>query len=115
MLHAVAYRLMHALRTAAALVAPALGRLLMDTLRLRLLEVAAQVTSSVRRILVRLPRTFPLARRVQRDHAPALRHVASAVFDNLVSCSPDPGTERSVSKRRQRSLPTRPMVCCVIS
>lgn len=60
-LHAVAYRLMHALRTTAALVEPALGRLQMDTLRLRLLKVAAQVTSSVRRILVRLPRAFPLA------------------------------------------------------
>lgn len=61
MLHAVAYRLMHALRTAAARVEPALGRLQMDTLRLRLLKVAAQVTSSVRRILVQLPRAFPLA------------------------------------------------------
>ena len=40
MLHAVAYRLMHALRNVAALAAPALGRLQMDTLRLRLLEVA---------------------------------------------------------------------------
>jgi hypothetical protein len=61
MLHAVAYRLMHALRNAAALVEPALGRLQMDTLRLRLLKVAAQVSSSVRRTLVRLPRAFPLA------------------------------------------------------
>ncbi len=61
MLHAVAYRLMHALRTTAARVEPALGRLQMDTLRLRLLKVAAQVTSSARRILVQLPRAFPLA------------------------------------------------------
>lgn len=60
-LHAVAYRLMHALRAAAAVVAPALGKLQMDTLRLRLLKVAAYVTSSVRRILIRLPRGFPLA------------------------------------------------------
>ena len=52
---------MHALRKTAAFVEPALGRLQMDTLRLRLLEVAAQITSSVRRILVRLPRAFPLA------------------------------------------------------
>jgi hypothetical protein len=60
-LHAVAYRLLHALRNAAASVAPPLGRLQLDTLRLRLLEVAAHVTSSVRRVLVRLPRAFPLA------------------------------------------------------
>jgi hypothetical protein len=33
----------------------------MDTLRLRLLKVAAHVTHSVRRILVRLPRAFPFA------------------------------------------------------
>lgn len=33
----------------------------MDTLRLRLLKVAAYVSSSVRRVLVRLPTTFPLA------------------------------------------------------
>ena len=60
-LHAVVYRLMHALRTTAAVVAPALGRLQMDTLRLRLLKVAALVVRSVRRILVRLPQVFPLA------------------------------------------------------
>ncbi len=60
-LHAVAYRLMHALRTAAAVVEPALGNLQMDTLRLRLLKVAALVTSSVRRLLVRMPRAFALA------------------------------------------------------
>jgi len=33
----------------------------MDTLRLRLLKVDALVVSSVRRALVRLPRSFPLA------------------------------------------------------
>ena len=33
----------------------------MDTLRLRLLKVAANVSSSVRRVLVRLPTAFPLA------------------------------------------------------
>lgn len=60
-LHAVAYRLMHALRTTAAAVVPALGRLQMDTLRLRLLKVAALVVRSVRRVLVRLPQVFPLA------------------------------------------------------
>ena len=71
LLHAIAYRLMHALRATVARVAPAveyvatdhvrLATAQMDTLRLRLLKVAAHVTSSVRRVLVRLPRAFPLA------------------------------------------------------
>jgi len=70
-LHAVAYRLMHALRATVACVAPEvtyvstdrvrLATAQMDTLRLRLLKVAAHVTSSVRRVLIRLPRAFPLA------------------------------------------------------
>jgi Transposase DDE domain group 1 len=71
LLHAIAYRLMHALRATVARVAPAveyvstehvrLATAQMDTLRLRLLKVAAHVTASVRRVLVRLPRAFPLA------------------------------------------------------
>lgn len=71
LLHAVAYRLMHALRVTVARVAPIvappggpdlrLATAQMDTLRLRLLKVAVQVVSSVRRVLVRLPRSFPLA------------------------------------------------------
>ncbi|HEU4995425.1 MAG TPA: IS1380 family transposase [Gemmatimonadaceae bacterium] len=65
-LHAVAYRLMHALRRAAATVVPELGRLQMDTLRARLLKVAALAAQSARRILVRLPRVFPLANAFQR-------------------------------------------------
>ena len=60
-LHALAYRLMHALRTVAGTVEPALRRVQMDTLRLRLLKVAAVVVSSVRRVVVRLPRAFPFA------------------------------------------------------
>jgi hypothetical protein len=60
-LHALAYRLMFALRNAAATVEPALRSLQMDTLRLRLLKVAAIVVTSVRRVVVRLPRAFPLA------------------------------------------------------
>ena len=60
-LHALAYRLMHALRITAGAVEPALRRVQMDTLRLRLLKVAAVVVSSVRRVVVRLPRAFPLA------------------------------------------------------
>lgn len=70
-LHAVAYRLMLALRQQAAEVAAPtmhvstdklrLGVAQMDTLRNRLLKVAAEVTRSVRRVLIRLPRSFPLA------------------------------------------------------
>jgi hypothetical protein len=59
--HAAAYVLMHALRTAVAPHAPVLGRAQFDTLRLRLLKVAALVTQSARRLLVRLPQAFPLA------------------------------------------------------
>jgi len=61
LLHAAAYRLMRAVRAAAAVVVPELGRVQFDTLRLRLLKVAAHVTQSVRRILIRLPRAFPFA------------------------------------------------------
>lgn len=61
LLHAAAYRLMHALRTLAGEVSAELARLQFDTLRLKLLKVAATVSQSVRRILVRLPRAFPLA------------------------------------------------------
>ena len=71
LLHAIAYRLMHALRATVARVAPdavyvesgcvRLATAQMDTLRLRLLKVAAYVSSSVRRVLVRLPTAFPLA------------------------------------------------------
>ncbi len=60
-LHALAYRLMHALRqeccTQFATVC-----FQMDTLRLRLLKVAALVVESVRRVSVRLPSAFPFAR-----------------------------------------------------
>lgn len=61
LLHAAAYVLLHALRTALAPHAPTLAAVQMDTLRLRLLKVAAHVTQSSRRVLVRLPRAFPLA------------------------------------------------------
>ena len=59
--HAAAYDLMHALRTHAGEVSPALATVQMDTLRLKLLKVAAAVKQSARRISVRLPRAFPLA------------------------------------------------------
>ena len=55
------YRLMHALRATAGTIEPTLRRVQMDTLRLRLLKVAALVVTSVRRVVVRLPRAFPLA------------------------------------------------------
>ncbi len=59
LLHAAAYRLMHALRVRLAPLSQKLGRAQFDTLRLRLLRVAAEVTQSTRRILVRLPKAFP--------------------------------------------------------
>ncbi len=59
LLHAVAYRLMHALRERVAPLSQQLGRAQFDTLRLRLLRVAAQVSQTTRRILVRLPEAFP--------------------------------------------------------
>ena len=60
--HAAAYVLFHALRTQVAPLAPQLGRAQFDTLRLQLLKVAAIVSQSTRRVLVRLPFAFPLAR-----------------------------------------------------
>jgi Transposase DDE domain group 1 len=59
--HAAAYGLVHALRTQVAPLAPQLGRAQLDTLRLQLLKVAALVSQSTRRLLVRLPAAFPLA------------------------------------------------------
>lgn len=61
LLHSAAYVLMHALRTHLAPHAPRLATAQFDTLRLRLLKVAAVVSQSARRILVRLPQTFPFA------------------------------------------------------
>jgi hypothetical protein len=52
---------MHSLRVEAGKQSPSLATVQMDTLRLRLLKVAATVQKSARRILVRLPRAFPLA------------------------------------------------------
>ena len=60
--HAAAYVLCHALRTHVAPLAPQLGRAQFDTLRLQLLKVAAIVSQSTRRLLVRLPFAFPWAR-----------------------------------------------------
>jgi hypothetical protein len=60
--HAAAYVLVHVLRTQVAPLAPQLGRAQFDTLRLHLLKVAAIVSQSARRVLVRLPAAFPLAR-----------------------------------------------------
>ena len=59
--HAAAYVLVHALRTHVASLAPQLGRAQFDTLRLQLLKVAALVSQSTRRMLVRLPSASPLA------------------------------------------------------
>jgi hypothetical protein len=69
--HALAYGLLHALRTAVAPLAPRLGRAQFDTLRLQLLKVAALVAHSTRRLLVRLPQAFPLAQ--------VFRHLATTL------------------------------------
>lgn len=61
LLHATAYRLMHALRERIQPLSFELGKSQFDTLRLKILRVAAQVTQTTRRILVRLPRAFPEA------------------------------------------------------
>jgi hypothetical protein len=61
LLHAVAYRLLHALRHRLGTLGSSLARCQFDTLRLRLLKVAATVERSTRRITVRLPHSFPLA------------------------------------------------------
>ena len=58
LLHTAAYRLLHALRQQIATESAVLGRAQFDTLRLRLLKVAAWVTQSARRILIRLPKAF---------------------------------------------------------
>jgi hypothetical protein len=69
--HAAAYVLFHALRVQVTPLAPRLGRAQFDTLRLQLLKVAAIVSHSTRRLLVRLPSAFPLAR-VFQPLAPTL-------------------------------------------
>jgi hypothetical protein len=61
MLHAAAYRLMHAVREAAKTIDAALGAMQFDTLRLRLLKVATTVKESARRIVFAMPTSFPFA------------------------------------------------------
>jgi hypothetical protein len=77
--HAAAYVLCHALRTALAPLAPLLGRAQFDTLRLQLLKVAAIVSQSARRLLVRLPAAFPWAR--------VFRRLALTLAEELVPSS----------------------------
>ncbi len=60
-LHAIAYRLLDALRRVVLHVAPGVGRRQFDTLRLLLLKVAALVGQSVRRFTFQLPSAFPMA------------------------------------------------------
>lgn len=57
-LHALAYRLLDDLRRLIAVFVPAMARAQFDTVRLRLLKVAAMVDQSVRRIVIRLPSCF---------------------------------------------------------
>jgi hypothetical protein len=61
LLYSAAYRLMHAVRQAAKDVGSELGAMQLDTLRLRLLKVAVNVTESARRIVLRMPSAFPFA------------------------------------------------------
>jgi hypothetical protein len=61
LLHASAYRLMHALRRKLVRLDPELAVAQLDTLRLRLIKVAAYITESARRFLVRLPASCPYA------------------------------------------------------
>ena len=61
LLHAAAYRLMQALRRQTQSASPQLGKAQFDTLRLRLLKVAALVRQSTRRILIQLPTAYPQA------------------------------------------------------
>ncbi len=66
LLHGWAYRIMIRLRERAKKCNLEVGRLQFDTLRLRLLKVAAQTLESVRRIKVVLPSVFPLAAAFQQ-------------------------------------------------
>lgn len=59
LLHGIAYRLLHELRRRLGLLGHSFARLQFDTLRLRLLKVAAWVKRSTRRIWIRLPHCFP--------------------------------------------------------
>ena len=61
LLHAAAYRLMHAVREAAKTIDATLGSMQFDTLRLRLLKVATTVKQSARRIVFAMPHSFPFA------------------------------------------------------
>src|SRR5260370_38624265 len=61
LLHAVAYRLLDALRRVVVRVVPSFGRRQLDTLRLLLLKDAALVGQSVRRVTLQLPAAFPMA------------------------------------------------------
>lgn len=60
-LHALAYRLLDELRRHVAVFVPQMMRAQFNTIRLRLLKVAALVDLSVRRIVIRLPSCFGLA------------------------------------------------------
>ena len=73
LLHAFAYRLLDALRDQLVPLAPALAKGQFDTVRLRLLKVAAHVRQSARRICVTLPRSFPARVRLPRTRRTTCR------------------------------------------
>lgn len=89
LLHAFAYRLMDELRRVVADVSPEQGRVQMDTLRERVVKVTAVVRQSVRRVVVSLPKTYPLGEvwsavacrlgAVGREVTAAMRGVATPV------------------------------------
>ncbi len=111
--HATAYVLFHALRTQVVPLAPQLGRAQFDTLRLQLLKVAALVSQSTRRVLVRLPFAFPLARLFRQSRAGprgaprlVLRVIWAPPHREMVLFSPSPWASagRSSSEFHSSSL-----------
>ena len=101
LLHALPHRLFTAVRDhVAALVAP-FAPIQMDTLRLRVLKVAAYVRQSVRPIVVHFPRAFGLAPLFRRllDRAPSWR--LARTFAPTSSCQ-RPSTSSGMRPRRTR-------------
>ncbi len=95
LVHALAYRLMHALRDRVQPMNQ--PQMQFDTLRIRLLKVAAIITQSARRIWVRLPESFP-AREMFLGAAAWITSLAPA----LRSSSPRRRPPWSPSLRRGR-------------
>lgn len=95
-LHAFAYRLMDALRQTIAPAAPKLARAQFDTIRLKLLKVAAVVRTSVRRVTVSLPKAFPLG----LVFAKIAASFSAAPPSFAASLVPLPAAHRALPQRR---------------